>query len=308
MTDLRRIDINLLVVLDALLTERHLTRAGERIGMTQPAVSGALARLRQLYDDELLVRVGGTFELTAKALALQPSVRQATTEITRTLDLTPAFDPSTSTRTFMISASDYVLSLVTGPLLAAFAVAAPLATVEFDGLPGGEKVTPVDLLRWDVIIAGAGRGVPGKQQKLFSDRFVTVVDAQNHRLRDGRLTLEDLSELAHVRSIIGGADTTMVDVMLGAAGVVPRVAMSVQGFLAVPVLVRGTQLVGHVPERAARPYLEPGGLTIAQTPLEGSALTEVAHWHPSKSRDPALIWLLRTLRTAAKVVQYTPVR
>lgn len=304
MTDLRRIDINLLVVLDALLTERHLTRAGERIGMTQPAVSGALSRLRQLYADQLLVRVGSAFELTPKAQELQPVVRRAITEVNRTLDLTPTFDPRTSTRTFMISASDYVLALLTSPLLAAFAQEAPGATVEFDGLPSGDEVTPVDLLRWDVIIAGAGRGVPGKQQRLFSDRFVTIVDERNPRLRDGQLTLADLNEMSHVRSILGGQELTIVDVVLAAAGVRARAAIAVQGFLAVPILVRGTDMVGHVPERVARWYERAGGLVIAQTPLEIPTLVEVAHWHPSKSRDPALVWLLRILRTAAKTVQF----
>ncbi len=308
MTELRRIDINLLMVLDALLTERHLTRAGERIGMTQPAVSGALTRLRQLYGDQLLVRVGGSFELTPAAQNLLPLVRRAVAEVNRTLDLTPTFDPRTSTRTFMISASDYVLAHLTSPLLAAFAREAPGATVEFDGLPSGEEVTPVDLLRWDVIIAGAGRGVPGKQQKLFSDEFVTIVDRHNPRLRDGRLTLDDLNEMSHVRSILGGQELTIMDVVLAAAGVRPRAAIAVQGFLAVPILVQGTDMVGHVPERVARWYEGAGGLVIAQTPLEIPTLVEVAHWHPAKSRDPALVWFLRILRSAAKTVQFSTSR
>lgn len=301
MTDLRRIDLNLLVVLDAILAERHLTRAGERVGMTQPAVSGALARLRQHYDDPLLVRAGGAFQLTPKAEALQPAVREAIVEVERTLGLTPTFDPRTSTRTFLICASDYVLAYLTRPLLEVFAREARGATVEFDGLPTDDIVSPVDLLRRDVFIAGSGRGVPGKQQVLFSDRFVCIVDASNPRLQDGRLTLSDVAELPHVRSTFGGV-LTHVDDMLAAAAITPRIAIAVRGFLSVPHFVQGTDMIGVVPERVALELAPVLGLVVAETPLEPARLVEVAHWHPSKSRDPALIWLLSMLRTASRAL------
>jgi len=304
MTDLRRIDINLLVVFDAILTERHLTRAGERIGMSQPAVSGGLARLRQLYGDPLLVRSGGTFELTPKAEELRPLVREAMIEITRTLDVTPTFHPLTSSRTFLISASDYVLAFITSPLLALFAQEAPSATVEFDGLPADAQITPTDLLRRDAIITGAGRGVPGKQQALFSDRFVCLVDAHHPSLRDGKLSLSDLAELRHVRSEFGGHERTIVDDMLTAAGITPNNAITVQGFLPVPVMIQNTEMVGHVPERVANHYAAALGLVVAQTPLEAPNLIEVAHWHPSKTRDSASMWLIKTLRSAAKVLEF----
>lgn len=156
MTDLRRVDINLIMILDAILTEQHLTRAGERLGISQPAVSGALARLRRIYNDPLLARSGGSLELTPKAEAIRPLVREARLQILRTFELSPTFDPKHSTRKFLISASDYVLSYLTSPLLIAFGREAPGATVEFDGLPSDFKITPVDLLRRDAMIAGAG--------------------------------------------------------------------------------------------------------------------------------------------------------
>jgi len=98
MDDLRGIDLNLLVVLDAILTERNLTRAGETIGMTQPAVSSAATKLRRMLDDPLLIRSGRTSELTERGAALQPIVRQAMEEIGRTLGVRPMFDPLTTTR------------------------------------------------------------------------------------------------------------------------------------------------------------------------------------------------------------------
>lgn len=304
MTDLRRVDINLLVVLDAILAEKNLTRAGERIGMTQPAVSGALARLRQQFDDPILVRSGRGFELTARALELQPVARDAMVEIARTFELMPTFDPIESSRTFLISASDYLLSQLTSPFIGLLTTEAPGVKVNFDSLPVGAVVEPNDLLRRDIIISGTGRGVPGKRQALFSDRFVCIVDSANPRLREGMLSLADLSDLRHVHSSFGERVLTHVDDMLAAAGITPQIGVSVQGFLAVPFAVSGTTMVGHVPERLAHQYRDSLGLVIASTPVPPATLVEAAHWHPSKTGDPALRWLLALLRKAAEIVEF----
>jgi LysR family nod box-dependent transcriptional activator len=272
--------------------------------MTQPAVSGALARLRQQFDDPILVRNGRIFELTEKAEAIAPMVEDAMIEITRVLDLSPTFDPETSTRTFFISASDYVLAQMTGVLLDLLADQAPGIHVEFDSLPVDAVVSPNDLLRRDVIIVGTGRGVPGKKQSLFSDRFVCVVDANNPRINEGKLTIDDLQEMRHVRSNFGESIHTHVDDMFTSAGLVPRVAVSVQGFLPVPFVVSGTGFVGYVPERLALAYQDHLGLAIVETPLSPPTLVEAAHWHPSKTNDPAIKWLVALLRRAAELVEF----
>lgn len=304
MTDVRKLDLNLVVVLGALLTERNLTRAGERVGMTQPAVSAALTRLRELYNDQLLEREGRGFVLTPFARSLVPAVVECLNEVHRTFDVLPEFDPATSSRTFLVTASDYVLSEITRPLLSVLAEAAPHTRVEFDGLPVEAMVSPVDLLRRDVMIVGTGRGVPGKRASLFSDRFVCVVDATNAAIIDGRLSLDALSRLHHVRSVFGPHASTHIDDMLSIAGIVPRVALTVQGFLPVPFAVAGTPWVGWVPERTALRTASALGLMIVETPIVPSVLVEAAHWHPSKSGDPALQWLLQQLRTAAELVEY----
>ena len=304
MTDIRKLDLNLVVVLEALLAERNLTRAGERVGMTQPAVSSALTRLRELYHDPLLEREGRGFVLTPRAESLIPVVAECMVEVQRTFDVLPDFDPATSTRTFLVSASDYVLSEITSPLLSLLAREAPLTSIEFDPLPVEATVTPVDLLRRDLMIVGTGRGVPGKRASLFSDRFVCVVDQNNPALRDGELSLEALARLAHVRSVFGPQVSTHVDDMLSAADIAPRVALTVQGFLPVPFAIAGTPWVGWVPERTAMRYADSLGLVIAQTPIKPSVLVEAAHWHPSKSADPSLQWLVRQLRATAEVLEF----
>ena len=304
MADLRRVDVNLIVVLDAILRDRNLTRAGEDVGMTQPAVSGALARLRQQFDDPLLVRRGRAFDLTPKAEAMRAAVSQAMVEIERTLELLPTFDPATSTRSFSIAASDYVLAQMTSPLLDLIGSVAPGVDLEFETLPAGVNVNAIDLLRRDVIIAGTGRGVPGKRQSLFSDEFVCIVDRKNPRLRAGTLSLVDLEELRHVRSTFGEGIVTHIDEMLAGGGVAPRPGISVQGFLAVPFFVAGTSMVGHVPARLALQYLDSLDLVVATTPLKPPVLIEAAHWHPSKTVDPALTWLVRLLRQASEAIEF----
>ena len=302
MADLRKLDVNLLIVIHAILEEKNLTRAGERIDMTQPAVSGALARIRQHYNDPLLVRAGKQFELTPRAVALKPLIEEALHAVSRTLELLPFFDPRTSERTFYISASDYALAEVTSPLLRLLKDEAPGVHVQFDALPINTHVDPDDLIRRDLLIAADGRGVPGKRQTLFSDRFVCVVGAKNPRLREGKLSLSDLADLRHVRASFGAHITTPVDDMLAANGIDPRLGMIVQGFLPVFLAVSGTTMVGHVPERVAHRYASDFGLTVAETSLNAT-LVEAAHWHPSKNADPGLMWLVGMLQKASQFVK-----
>lgn len=304
MTDLRKVDVNLLVLLDAILAEQNLTRVAEDLGMTQPAVSGALARLRQQFDDPLIVREGKKSVLTERAQELIPLVREAMTEVSRLLELSPTFDEATSTRTFMISGSDYVLAQMTPILLGLLATKAPSVHIEFDYLPIDARVTPDDLLRRDVIIAGHGTGLPGKKQSLFSDRFVCIVSADNTRLKKGKLTTDDLCELGQVRSYFGDNITTLIDEMLLEAGVEPRVTTSVQGFLPLPHLVAGTQYFAFVPELLATQLAEPLGLVVADTGIKAATLVEAAHWHPSKTGDPAISWLVALLREASELLEF----
>lgn len=301
MGDLRGVDINLIVVLDAILTERSLTRAGEAIGLTQPAVSGAVAKLRKLLDDPLLVRNGRTYDLTPRALELEPVVRAAMDQVGRTFNLRPSFDPLTSDRKFRLSASDYALSVMTGPLLRVLEEQAPGVSIEFASM---NNIEPVDLLREDVAIASAAHGVPGKRQSLFSDAMSCIVRRDHPRLVDGALTLEDLNEIPYVQVVIAEHVTTFSDEALAAASVTPRVARRVPGFLPMPFLVSGSDMYAFVPTRLADRYGDALELTVARTPVQMPTLVESAFWHPSRNDDPALRWLLGILRTVAELVEF----
>ena len=304
MVDLRSVDINLIEVLDAVLTEQNLTRAGESLGMAQPAVSGALARLRQQFGDPLIVRKGRSSELTPVALRLQPAVRRAMVEIRTTLDFMPTFDPAATTRTFYVSGSDYAMGELSGPLQTLFREHAPGAHLDFASLPAA-GVDPTDLLRRDVLVSSTAAGLPGKNRSLFLDRFVCIVARDNSRLqRTDRLTIDDLREMRHAHTYLGSSVITPVDDMLAEVGVVPRLGVAVYGFIKVPFMVAGTDLIGFVPERIFLRYGEHLGLRVVDTPIPPRTLIEAAFWHPSRTNDPAIRWLLEMLVRAAEIVEF----
>jgi DNA-binding transcriptional LysR family regulator len=295
----RGVDFNLLVALRARLQERNVTRAGAAASMSQPAMSAALARLRAHYGDELLVRTGRTYELTPLAEELLPQVAAALDAVGVALDPWASFDPATSTRRFTVSGSDYALAVLLEPLLATVHAQAPGVTVDFDPIPMPGVDMLAHLLRRDLMLAALGYDIPGRRQVVFTDRFVCVVAADNPRLRDGRLTLEDLAALPHVASF-GDRTPTAADAVLAEAGITPRVEVAVEGLLAVPFTVAGTDLCAFVPERLLARCPPSLRLAVAEVPLEDPELAEAAHWHPSRHGDPSVTWLRDVLREVSE--------
>jgi LysR family nod box-dependent transcriptional activator len=254
-----------------------------------------------MLDDPLLVRKGRVSELTEKGRMLQPLVQAAIAEIDRTLNVRPMFDPLTSDRQFRMSASDYALSVMTAPLLTLLAEQAPNVSVEFSPQ---SNFGPIDLLRDDVAIAQASREIPGRRQSLFSDQMVCVVRRDHPRLRDGALTQGDLNTLPYVQVALAEGVIMYADDVLAAAGVNPRVSRIVPGFLPVPFAVSDSDRFGFVPERLADTYGDVLGLVVARIPVPLPVLVEAAFWHPSRSDDPALRWLVDILVQVAERVEF----
>lgn len=296
---LKNVDLNLLLSLHALLEERNVTHAGTRINMSQPAMSGALARLRRHFHDELLVREGRDHELTPLAEKLRPAVAEAVASMERVLGVRGEFDPATTPRTFAICLSDYALTVLAEPLLA---VLGEQADVVFEPIPPVGSDLNLQLLRSDLIIAPAGHGVPGRRQPVFTDEFVCVVAADNPRAADGRLSLADLAGMRHAVPRFGPGQEiapTPADRALAQAGVERRIEVTVQGLLAVPFAVSGTDLCAFVPRRLAARCADVLDLVVVRVPLEPIELIETAHWHPAQADDPALRWLRGSLHEVA---------
>jgi DNA-binding transcriptional LysR family regulator len=301
----RSIDANLLLPLHALLGERNLTHAGHQLVVSQPAMSGALARLRRHFDDPLLVRHGRGYELTPLAERIRPAVAAAVEALEGVFGEGPRFVPDTAHRTFAITLTEYAMTVLARPLVQLLSERAPNIDVDFAQLPTDSEGLAQDLVRRDLIVGPAGFGIPGRAQPLFSDRFVCVVAAGNPRLRDGALNLDDLAEMPHAVARFGMGDLVLTpdSQALSAAGIERDVRVVVPGLLTLPPVVCGTDLCAFVPLRLADRCRAAMGLAIARTPLPPITMVEQAHWHPARMGDPALSWLRATLHQVALALE-----
>src|SRR6476469_4157236 len=200
---LRGVDANLLLSLHALLEERNLTHAGERMTMSQPAMSGALARLRKHFDDELLVRVGRGFELSPLAERLKPAVEDAVEAAEALLGNQREFDPTGSSRLFTVSMSEYAMTVLAEPLTRLLAEQAPGCAVALDAVAVPRDQFESHLMRRDLIIGPLGVDFPGRRQPVFTDHLVCLVARGNHRLGKKGLSLDDLRAMPHAVAEFG---------------------------------------------------------------------------------------------------------
>ncbi|WP_017935948.1 LysR family transcriptional regulator [Nocardioides sp. Iso805N] len=270
-------DLNLLVPLQALLEEANVTRAGERLGVTQPTMSGSLARLRRTFGDELLVKSGREFELTPLAKDLLPHVQETVRLMGSALRLDDPFDPGTSERTFRLVMSDYAIAVMHGPLAVRLQAQAPGVRLEINrvGSVPDERL----LVDHDVVIAPMARRFPGSTKPLWRDRMVIVADRANPRIRDGRLTVADLAALPHAVTYFAHQAVTPVDQAFNELGIERQITLRVYGFLPLLFAVQGTEMVAFVPERLTQAYRGGSNSLVAiQPPFDEIRLTE-GYWY-----------------------------
>ena len=298
---LRGVDLNLLVDLDALLATRSVTAAGRRLNLSQPAMSGSLARLRKLFDDPLLVRNGRTSVLTARAEALTGPVREILQQVAGVIASTEQFVPATASRTFSISASDYATATLIAPMIRTLSVEAPNVTIHVR--PRSADVHA--LLREDLVdLAIEPVEIMGETHlpsaPLFRDRWVCILDAGvNAAAVEEGLDLERYQQLPHVVYSIGqDMQLNLADRHLVELGIDRRVELTIESFLLVPLLVRGTPLVSLVLERAAA-LQRVDGLVLADPPVPVPDVHEAMYWNPRHTEDPGHQWLRHQVAAAA---------
>jgi DNA-binding transcriptional LysR family regulator len=285
------LDLNLLVILQALLEEGNLTRAGMRVGIPQPAMSMALARLRRHYKDELLLRSGNEYVLTPLARSLLPSVQESMRLIGRAFSLEEAHPPPPSGQKFAISLSDYSIVVLGELLISRVHELAPDVSVEMKPLSTDMPESGRGPLQYDLLIAPVGFWSAGRPEIICRDRFVCVVDSANPRLRDGRLSLADLAAMPHAVARLPRAELDQVGAELERHGITPAITMTTTGWLPLPFVVAGTDMVTIVPERLARRVSQAARVTVTPAPFGEIELIEAAWWHPARTTDPALAWL-----------------
>jgi DNA-binding transcriptional LysR family regulator len=300
------IDLNLLVVLQALLEEGNVTRAGMRLGMPQPAVSNALARLRRHYRDELLVRTGNGYELTPLARSLLPSVQGSTRLAGHALFSGLRGQPPAGDRVFSISLSDYAMTVFGEPLLRRVHDLAPDASIRMRlatrDMTDGDR----ELLGYDLLIAPLRPASYERPEVVVRDRIVYVADPGNPRLRDGRLTADDLGALPHAAVRLPDPGSDAAASALLRRGIRPNVAVITAGWLPLPFLIAGTDMVAALPERLALRLSAAAGVIIVEPPFSPMELVEAAWWHPLHATDLGLTWLRGLVSEVAASLAVAP--
>lgn len=295
---LAAIDLNLLVVLRALLRERHVTRAAARVGLSQSATSHALSRLRELCGDPLLVRQGRELCLTPRATRLLPALERGLGDLEGALAGEPAFDPATARRTFVIGTSDYLQALIMGPLLRELTLQAPGVDLEvgvFSNLGELVETGAVDLA---LTIAGKEmRGV--STQPLFDDHFVCMVRRGHPAIKRAPSLAKYLAQ-HHVVVAPEGRPGSVVDTALQQHGLVRRVALRVTNFLIAPVVVCETNFINTMPARLARQLARSYPLRLVPPPIELLGFHYCMYWHPRLDHDEAQRWLRELVAKVSK--------
>ncbi|MET1078426.1 MAG: LysR family transcriptional regulator [Pseudomonas sp.] len=284
-------DLNLLRVLDALLQERNVSRAAERLALSQPAVSNALGRLRALLDDPLLVRVGRGMQPTPRALELETPIRAALQQIQESLGEGLRFDPASSQRCFRIAVTDYVELICMPRLLQQLALEAPGLQIEIQHLSPRLPVEALDQAELDLAL-GRFEEVPERfVRRPWMSETLQLVVRRDHPQLQGPPGLEAFLKLRHLW-VHGGQTRGMVDQWLAGQGLQRRIAYTTPNYLQAAHIVASTDLVAVLPTQLARYFAGLMPLQLYELPFHlGPFHLEITS--PAlRERDPALQWLI----------------
>lgn len=289
--NLRTLDLNLLLVFDTVYAERSISRAADKLSLSQPTVSNALARLRDRLGDPLFTRSTGGMVPTTRARALAGPIRQALELMDRSLRGDDDFDPAASSRTFVIAVEDYGEAVILPPFVDWLARTAPHLTLRV--LPGqgagvGDQLRDgnIDLC----IDYFAQRDPQFRNECVLTERLVTLARPDHPQVGEG-LSLQDYLALRHVVLAPRAGATPMIDLALSKRGLRREVAVEVPHFLSMPLLVQASDMVCTLPHRMAALYADHFRLRAHALPLKVPAFPVYLTWHSALDDDPAHRWL-----------------
>jgi LysR family transcriptional activator of mexEF-oprN operon len=303
--NLSRLDLNLLVAFDALLTERSVTRAATRVGLGQSAMSHSLARLRTLFGDELLTRSAEGMRPTPRAMALADPVRLTLAQIQSTVLQSEAFEPATADRVFKIGLADSIEVAVIPRLIERLQASAPGVSLRLRSTNRMSILEELDTGTLDLGIGVFNQGQPHhKRRQLHTDSFLCLFSPEQLDLTPP-ISLQDYLRWPHVLTSLADDARGAVDEALAKSKLKRSIVMTTPGFLAVPFVVRRARVITTMPSRLARYFSEAFGLVTSPVPIDIPSFTISLLWHASFDHDPGHRWLRQTVAGLAPEEHFT---
>ncbi|MDN8616267.1 LysR family transcriptional regulator [Variovorax ginsengisoli] len=318
-----RTDLNLLKVFDAVYEERNLVLAGKRLHISQSAVSHALARLRELVGDELFMRTGKGMVPTGRAAAMAPALRDSLRRIEATLGVEP-FSPQQSTRRFVIAANDHLTTVIVAPLSRELQRSAPGVDLVIRPFTRLDLAEQIDLRRIDLAI-GIFSQVPGRlNSRTLMSQGEAILMRKGHPASRRKLTLQDMAKFPLVTLSVGGEeegavggfilerglarqsemfDRHALEEALLTAQKVPRARVTVPHSLAIPALLRETEMLSIVPASLAMALAKNSDLLRRQPPYQAGTSTIRAVWHRRDEHDEGHVWLREAVAAMARLAE-----
>ncbi len=300
--NLSGIDLNLMVALEALLQERSVTKAARRQGISQPAMSNTLRRLRELLDDPILVRGAGGMFPTPRALAMVDSLSRGLAELRTVIATARQFVPRELTRTFRVAVGDY-LQVVLGPgLLERFQAEAPDARLALIRTDGALALSRLRSGACDLLLGEFGTQIDLEQQVLLGEGFLCLTRRGHPAVADG-LDLETYVRLGHVLVTPLKHSPGVMDGVLAEHGLSRTIVATTAQFTGVPAMVARTDLIATLPARLARALSRAFDVELHEVPVDTPSFTVRCYWRSSASEDPEIGWLRGLLAAAAREIE-----
>lgn len=300
-TNLPNIDLNLLVILDKIYTERSLTIAGKKLFMTQSAVSHALSKLRDHFDDRLFIRQVNKMEPTPLCMTLHQNLSPCLKNIMQSIEDRGEFNPATSKRTFCLGLSDYLCKLLLPIILQELSKQAPDICIRIVQTTYEQRTAMLKSGKLDLFL-GCSRddyGAGIQKEKLFEDREVCIV-RQDHSIEGPVMTEKELADSEFVALSLSESGLGFLEDFLYRKGVQRKIKIVVQQETIIPSLVENTDLVGTLAERLAHMYTREKKFRIISLPLQNTTFEVFQHWHSLNDKDPAHQWIRHIIKKAAQ--------
>jgi DNA-binding transcriptional LysR family regulator len=300
--NLSNVDLNLLKVLDALITERNVTRAGERLGRSQPAISNALQRLRVLLGDDLLVRVPKGFILTPRAEAIREPLREAIALVERCLAEESQFDPGSATGVFRLSTPDRLSLVVVPPLYARLRKLAPNMALQVQTADRQQALDLLDADRTDLAIGWLDEKPSHLIAEFMMEESLFCVFRRDHPILKPRTKFNIASVLSFPHLVVSatGQRTAIFDDLLLRHGLRRHALVAVMNFTAVPHLLIRSDMIGVFTELASNVFEKSFGLAKRAVPINVGKISTNMVWHHRNDSDKKHVWLRQQIKTVYK--------